>query len=98
MFKNWNVINDWNATITGWLDPNSGGSSSINTQDVFAVGANGHLFDYHWSSAHWETNDLGAPATGVTLVGTPSSNTFTSSGQPFSSMVTMAISTSIGRL
>lgn len=77
------IWNGGDQRIVGWLDPNSGGSSgggtsnSINQHDVFAVGANGHLFDSHWKyGGAWSTTDLGTPS-GVTLTGSTTSNTFT---------------------
>lgn len=50
-------------------------------QDVYAVGANGHLYDYHWHDYQgWTINDIsGAPS--AALTGTASGSTFVQDSQ-----------------
>jgi hypothetical protein len=61
-----------------------------NAQDLYAVGADGQLYDYHWGmGAGWssaqrvsETGTQGGPS----LAGTPSLNVYALSGEPYQSV------------
>lgn len=82
--SNWVVQSSYVGDIVGWLHYTGGSSSTISQQDTFVTGANGHLYDYHWTLGNnWVTNDLGTPASGVLATGTPSANTFTSGGTQY---------------
>ncbi|HLG77724.1 MAG TPA: hypothetical protein VKX46_15005 [Ktedonobacteraceae bacterium] len=82
-----NLLTYWTSANPSFkiihLKSSAGGSNNISQQDVFTVGANGHLIDAHWSlGGNWSYSDLGAPG-GTTLTGTPSADTFTVNGTAY---------------